>query len=464
MKISILSVCILLASTFTALSQDILIKNINLVDVETGEIQPNSYVTISDGLITDISISTIPVTSISANKVIDGTGKYLVPGFIDTHVHIAIGPVGVAFEDGTPTLFLTLDDEITVTSLELLLEHGITTTRDPGGLTEITVSAKNRIKSGEIKGPELFVAGSIIDTLNFKNLTAQVKTDEEIREEILRQKNADVDMVKLYTSLSPAQLKTGVDYAHSLGLKTVSHLQTTSWTDAANLGLDNIVHIIPGNAELLPEEHRQAYRQFEMFGAIAFYKWFEYVDLKSKEIADMIDALVENQVSVDPTLVPFHAAFFGDKNIYQTNPKLKLIPASLVENWHTTFNFNLGWKEKDFEVAQASWSKVEELLRMLHDAGILLTAGTDANNPWMVPGDSFHDELRLFSEAGFTNSEILKIATFNGAKLIGIEDRVGLIKKGFEADLVILDENPLEDITATETYSYIISNGGLINE
>ena len=94
-------------------------------------------------------------------------------------------------------------------------------------------------------------------------------------------------------------------------------------------------------------------------------------------------------------LVPFHAVFFGNKNIYQTNKILDYMPESMVINWKTFFNFNLGWTEKDFEIAQNSWPKVQRLIRILHKQGIMLTAGTDANNPWIVPGDSFHTELEL---------------------------------------------------------------------
>lgn len=463
MKLLALLLVITISTTLNAFAQSLFISNTNIVDVKNGAILSSRDVLIEHGIIKQIVPHKLGKSSGDVTH-IDGAGKFIIPGFIDTHVHVAIGPVGVTLIDGKPVLEIKLDDELTKTTAKLLLDHGVTTARDPGGFTEITVSAKNRIAKGEIPGPELLVAGSIIDTLQFKNLTSQIKTEQEIRDEILLQKEAGVDMVKLYTSLSPRQLKVGIDYAHSIGLTTVSHLHTTTWTQAAELGLDNIVHIIPGSDQLLPNEKRADYNQAALLGAIAFYKWFEYVDLESSEITEMIAALVENDVSVDPTLVPFHAAFFGNQNIYQSNPKLDLLPRSLVENWETTFNFNLGWNSKDFEIAQSVWPKVEKLLRMLDDAGILLTAGTDANNPWIVPGDSFHEELQLFGKAGFSNAEVLKIATYNGAKLMKIEDRVGLIKEGYEADLVILDENPLHNLKATREIYKIINNGKVIRD
>ena len=118
----------------------------------------------------------------------------------------------------------------------------------------------------------------------------------------------------------------------------------------------------------------------------------------------------------------------------------------LLENWKTTFNFNLGWKEKDYKIAHKSWTKVEKFVRMLYDNGIMLTVGTDANNPYMIPCFRYHQELQLLKQCGLTNQEVLNIAITNGAKLLGIENSVGKIKKGYEADLIMLDKNPLEDI------------------
>ena len=385
------------------------------------------------------------------------------PGFIDAHAHFAIGPVKVKMEDKKPVVYLDLDESFAKKTANLLLAHGITTTRDPGGKTEVTVGTKRKVANGNIAGPEMFVAGNILDTLRFENLTTTVKTKEDIVQAIRNQKDEGVDFIKLYTSLSPELLKAGIDETKRLGLKSVSHLHTTSWTEAAELGLDHIVHIIPGSPDLLPEKHRNAYEKYAKLGAIAFYKWFEYVDLNSDEITAMITTLQKNNVSVDPTLVPFHAAFFGNKNIYQVNEMLRYMPDDMIENWRTSFNFNLGWKPNDFEIAQQNWPKVEQLVRMLHENGIMLTAGTDANNPWIVPGDSFHSELELLAQCGLSNATVLRIATLNGAKLVGADHRIGLVEEGYEADLVLLNANPIDDISNTRRIDVVLKDGEKID-
>ena len=289
-----------------------------------------------------------------------------------------------------------------------------------------------------------------------------VKTEYDIRQEVRNQFEAGVDYIKLYTSLSPDQLEAGIDEAQKLGLGTIAHLENTSWTEASRRGLDDVVHIIPGNEELLPGEYREEFTKSILLGTQWFYKWFEYVDLNGPEIEEMIRVMKENDVSVDPTLVLFHSVFFADEGIYQNNSALQFVPESMIENWKT-FNFNLGWSEEDYERAKAAWSKVEKFTKLLHDSGIMLTAGTDANNPWIPAGESFHRELKLLADSGISNSDVLKIATINGAKLLDIDHRTGSVVEGKEADLVLLNKNPLVDILNTRSVEYVIINGKVLN-
>ncbi len=443
--------------------QNLCIKNVNIINVENGQANTEMDVYIHAGIISKISKSTYKKKDYKNFTVIEGTGKYLLPGFIDTHAHVAMGPIGFSFVDGQPILKLTPIDDLPKISAELLIKHGITTTRDPGGRTDLTVKVKNDVASGKIKGPEFFVAGGILDTAAFENLVSKVKTKEDIIKEIRTQKAAGVDYIKLYTSLNPQQIKAGIDEAHRLDLGTISHLHTTSWTEASKLGIDNIVHIIPGNESYLPEQHRETYRKDALMGAIGFYKWFEYVDLESSEIVELIQTLKKNNTSIDPTLIVFHVAFFGNTKNYTANSMLNELPVELVDNWKSSFNFNLGWTNKHFDEAQKTWPKVQKFVRKLYHEGILLTAGTDANNPWIVPGDSFHKELALLADCGLSNAEVLEIATLNGAKLLKKEDQIGTIEKGKEADLVLLNSNPLENILNSRDIKMTFLNGVVVD-
>ncbi|NER12756.1 amidohydrolase family protein [Leptobacterium flavescens] len=455
-----IAIVFLFLNAIVVKSQDMIITNARIVNIEKGIVESPQNIYIKNGEIQKLT-KTDDSNKIKSNgKVIDAKGSYVLPGFVESHAHVAMGPVNLEFDENKkPALVMEPSVELTEKTLKLLLANGVTTTRDPGGLTEKTVKAKRDIKSGKLLGPELLVAGSIIDTLNFKNLTVKVKTTDDIITEINSQKENGVDFIKLYSSLSPELLKAGIEHSRKLGLKSIAHLHSTSWTEAADLKVDNIVHIMPGNENLLPKDKRKEYLKYANLGVMAHIKWFEYVDLDGKEIREAIKALKENNVSVDPTLVVFHAAFFGDSGEYQSQEELKYLPGSIVKNWKTTFNFNLGWREDDFQIAHKVWGKVEKFIRMLHENGIMLTAGTDANNPFIVPGYSFHQELELLKSCGLSNREILEIAITNGAKLLGLEKRVGKIKEGYEADLILLKKNPLIDIKNTSSVLQIIVNG-----
>jgi len=446
----------------TVNSQNIVIKNVNIIDVETGSLSENMDVFVNKETIQSIAATGSESTYPAKATIIDATGKYLAPGFIEAHNHFAVGEAGFDMSGRAPKLVMNIVEGAPEYSLLAMLANGITTTRDPGGKTEVTTSVKEKVENGSLIGPEVFVAGSIIDTTSFKNLVSTVKTEADIRQEVRSQHAAGVDYIKLYTSLNPDQMEAGIDEAHKLGLKTIAHLENTSWTEAARRGLDDIVHIIPGSEQLLPDEHREEFTKSISMGTQWFYKWFEYVDLNGPEIDEMIRVLKENKVSVDPTLVLFHSVFFADKGIYQQNPALQYVPDAMVENWKT-FNFNLGWSEEDYERAEAAWSKVEEFTQLLHNSGIMLTAGTDANNPWIPAGESFHRELELLAASGISNSDVLKIATVNGARLLNTDHRTGTVQEGKEADLVILKKNPLDGISHTRDIDLVLMNGRIFN-
>ena len=458
----IIGIVVAVMTCYTANSQNLLIRNVSVINVVNGQIRKNLDIRIEEGIITKISKHSDRRVNYKGTKVIDAPDQYLLPGFVDTHVHTSLGVAKVALVDGKPALSMELDPELPKITTGLLIKYGITTGRDPGGKTEETIKIKRKIALGDVYGPELFVAGSIIDTIEFKNLTVKVTSEKEMIEEINRQKSAGVDFIKLYTSLMPELLETGIREAHRLGLETIAHLHAVSWTEASKMGVDNIVHIIPASDVYIPDEHKNAYHQSELFPGKSFYKWFEYVDLESEVIDDLIKTLKQNNTPIDPTLVVFHATFFENTLDYNTNELLDELPGPIVDNWRKAFDFNVGWTPQDFNDAQKTWPKVQKFTKMLHDNGILITAGTDTNNPWVVPGDGFHRELKLLTGCGLTNAEVLKIATLNRAKLLKIDDRVGTIETGKEADLVLLNADPLEDIENTRDIEMTIANGVIV--
>jgi imidazolonepropionase-like amidohydrolase len=149
----------------------------------------------------------------------------------------------------------------------------------------------------------------------------------------------------------------------------------------------------------------------------------------------------------------------GDDDAVTASPALALAPPALVENWRALFRFDRGWSAEDYRRARAAWPKALELVRIMHERGVLLAAGTDANNPWTPPGESFHRELELLAQAGITANDVIGIATRNGAKALGILDEAGTIEVGKRADVVLLERDPIVDISAVRSVRWVMKAG-----
>lgn len=445
------------ASPAVAAAQTFVVRGVTLIDGTGAPPLPDAVVVVKDGRIAAVgpaSSTTVPGDATT----IDGGGRTLLPGFVDTHAHLTVGPVTAEVVDGQPRVVMKTLDDGARRSLLLLLAHGVTTIRDPGGDTEHLVATRDALERGELVGPRAVVAGRVIDTADFPGLVDRATTAAEVRVAVRRQAEAGVDLVKLYTTLGPDLVAAGVEEAHRLGLPAVAHLHETTWAEAAELGLDGIVHIIPGTAELLPVPAREGYATKP--GALGFPHWFDLVDLDAQAVRTTVHTLAAEGVHLDPTLVVFEHAFFGDVVRFTSETAaLSLAHPELVENWRSFFSFNLGWTERDFEVAHRVWPKVLAFTRQLWEGGVLLSAGTDANNPWTVPGVSFHRELQLLAAAGIPPGEVLKIGTRNGAEVAGLLDETGTVEPGKRADLVLVDGDPWVDLRATERIVWVMKDG-----
>jgi len=391
-------------------------------------------------------------------RIVDARGRWLVPGFIDMHAHVTLGPV-LGAETGAPRM--VPDTSVPRRSLRTLLAFGVTTIRDPGAGAGVAVAVRDSVARGQLVGPRIFTAGEVIDRTVFPGLTAPVQNEAEVRAEVRRQAAAGVDYIKLYATLPPALLCAGVAEAHAQGRKAVAHLFATSWTVAARCGIDGILHAMPSSPALLPADRRSAFLR-GVHNTRFMFQWFEYADLASPEIDSMVQAMVDGRVVHDPTLVIFEALAWGDSARITASPDLALAAPSLLENWRNAFTLSAGWRPAEFDSARAVWSAVQRFVRFLHQRGVRLVAGTDANNPWVVPGPSFHRELELLVAAGIPPGDVLRIATHNGADALGILADVGTIEPGKRADLVLLGASPLADIRNTRRIEWVMQGGRML--
>ncbi|HEX2124320.1 MAG TPA: amidohydrolase family protein [Nitrososphaeraceae archaeon] len=350
------------------------------------------------------------------SEIVNLTGRFLIPGLFDMHAHVA------------SVLSFSYNQTVSENTLKALLDNGVTTIRNPAGPTKESVALRDAVAAGQIKGPQIFTAGRLINALPFPTrfVETMANTEAEVREEVKRQADADVDYVKLYVGLYPNLVKAAIDEAHNQGIKVIGHLYLTSWTDAANLGIDALTHGVPVNPFLLSKDTREIFIENGR-GPFDHFLWLNLVDLNSTEINEMINALVKNKVPVDPTLTIYEAIL------------------------------------KDDPQNQYLWSKVLQLTKILYDHGVTIMSGTDIPNFGLIPGVSLHHELELLVNAGINPLNVIKIATSNGAEALGILDDVGTIESGKQADMNILNANPLRNIRNIGTIEGVIEDGQFFN-
>ena len=403
----------------------IVLYNVNLIDGVSSHAKHNQTIIVNESKIIDIIDNKNIINNGSYSyfhknypnsNLIDLSGMYAIPGLFDMHAHVG------------SVLKNTFNKTFSEKMISNLIGYGVTTIRNPAGPTEESVNLRESVSSGKIIGPQILTAGRLLNSPLFSIpfVEKEIGTVEEIREEVDSQANAGVDFIKLYVGLEPDLVKEAISMSHSHGIKVIGHLYLTSWTDAANTNIDFLTHGVPVNPYLLSPEDRKI---FERNGGNPFdhVLWLELVDIDGKEIDEMIDSLVKNNVYVDPTLSIYEAMIKNDLN------------------------------------EQSIWPKVLQLTKKMYDKGVKILSGTDIPNFELVPGKSLHNELELLVDAGIPSSEVLKIATRNGAESMGLLNQTGTIEKGKQADILVLQSNPIEDISNTQDISMVISDGEIID-
>ena len=347
-------------------------------------------------------------------RVIDATDQYVIPGLVDMHAH----------------LLLDFDRAFTDQMLRMFLAHGVTTVRDPGSNLDILALRR------ETRAPRILTAGPILIGSKFIHPQFQpVFSADEVRSHVRAQAEAGVDFIKVYASMPPELVKAAIDEAHAHDLPILGHLQRTTWSEAARLGIDGIEHAAPWTNDLTSVECPQS-----MQGRVC---WMENLD-RNKACATA-RVLAEHEVVVDPTLIAMQTKIFGagDRDV-------SMLPPYVVDFWRKN--------AYDLASGRAAWPNLLAFTRILHEEGVTLVAGTDTPTPWIIPGVSLHEELQFLRDAGIPNAEVLAIATANAARALRRPD-LGSIAPGKRADLVILAKNPLDDIAHTRTIVHVIAGG-----
>ena len=431
--------------------ESIVLHDITVIDGTGAAAQARRDVVLSDGRIAAIE-DAATFTRPDGARVIDGTGKFVIPGLVDMHAHVAGDVMDEKGEPGD-----RWDREVALSFLRTLLAFGVTTVRDPGAITADALVLRSALRAGELEGPELLTAGRILNHSDFRPPPfAPVADEKAVREEIRWQALLGVDFIKVYSSMPPELVAAAIEEAHGLGLPVIGHLQRTTWTEAARLGIDGLEHAAPWSAAYVEEPHRAAMPD-GMFGRVY---WLEHLD--QARIDEMIDALVEFHVVVDPTLMAtMKTKFWADDPRWTENPDIALVPESVRKGW-AAGGFTKSWSAEDFSRAKRAWPILLGMIRRMYERGVHLVAGTDTPTPWIVPGASLHDELQLLAEAGIPPLQVIRIATSSAARALGREHELGSIRPGLRADLIVLSKNPEESIANTRSIEMVIQKGAVV--
>jgi hypothetical protein len=451
----VLSIFLAAASTLLAgqvkpgaTSDALLLTHVNVIDTRHGLILPNMTVAVKDGTIQ--AVAKIGLIGGGPNlRVINATGKYLIPGLWDMHVHSA-GGGGAAKPWDERILF------------PLYIANGITGIRDMGGDPTILEQRRKRIESGEL-GPHMMIAGPVLNSGQSDSHTVGVNTPNEARQAIDTLKGRGMDFVKI-VDVDPGVYWVITEEAKIQHIRFAGHVPTgVSASEASVMGQASIENL---SGVVLGSSSEESQLRQKMLEAVSKKDWTAYsqalgraMDTYSASKAwDLFGQFVDNCTWQVPTLVWDVAQANLDHAEIAQDPRMKYVPASLAKRWASA---KLAEETEAVPLAQRKSLAAEhmKIAGLMRRAGVFLMTGTDSPDPYVFPGFSLHDELELLVKAGWTTTQALQAATFNPALFLTKLDRYGVVEEGHAADLVLLDDDPLKDISNTRKISAVILGG-----
>lgn len=402
--------------------------HVNVVDVESGRVLPDKTVLIAGNRIATVGRAA-DVRVPRGAQVVDGSGKYLIPGLWDMHSHVVgFGPM----------------------ALRLYLPHGVTGVRDMGAERFAKAKAwRDSIAAGLLLGPRMRIASPVVE--NPRWLAFARRMGEQ----------AGVPWT-LYERFGPSTPEEALRWVDSVAALGADHIKVRNWPDTTT-----------GRALVARARERglpvvgHANEPFPRMG-ITSYEHGIWPPLKGSDAArdSLWRQFVASGAAFVPTLVTWPIRLDTPDTLLAKLssgriPGLRYVPAETVRKWRDDL---LGLKQESprdwTNIYRANLRDVAEM----HRAGVAMMAGTDIGAPLLVPGFSLHDELALLvSAAGLTPLQALQAATLTPARVLGLADSLGSVEAGKIADLVLLDANPLEDIRNTRRIHAVVANGRLLD-
>jgi hypothetical protein len=402
------------------------IRNVRVFDPHTSALTEPVAVLVRGKEITAVEPLSSPPTP--GEVTIEGDGGTLIAGMYEMHAHLS--------QDGAL----------------LNLMAGTTSVRDMGNDNAVLDKLIERMESGEVGGPHVIRSGFIEGKSPFSaNLGIVVDSQEKALDAVHWYGARGYWQIKIYNSMNPAWVPAMTREAHLLGMRVAGHVPAFSTADAMiEAGYDEMTHI---NQFMLgwvigpTEDTRTLFR-------LTALKRLPALDLNSAKVQHTIQLMVDGHKAIDPTL--------GIHEQLLLRRDGQVPPGAVDYLAHMPVGYRRDQMKAladtsaagDDEAYRGAFEKMLETVRILHDRGIFIVFGTDTGGSF-----TYHRELELYQRAGMTPPEILKRATFDCAKYVGQDQRLGSIEKGKLADFFLVPRDPTKDLKAIKTIRMVVKDG-----
>ncbi|MGH3874646.1 MAG: amidohydrolase family protein [Pseudonocardiaceae bacterium] len=422
--------------------QAVAITNVTVIDATGAPAQPGMTVVVQADRIATLGASRdVPVPKQAT--VVDGTGKFLIPGLWDMHVHpydeswlalsLANGVTGIRVMKGDPTHHRWRQD----------------------------------VQEGKLLGPRMVIASNLIDGPDpIWPGSVAVSTEAEARQAVQQSQEKGADFVKVYSLLPRAAFFALADEAQQRHIVFAGHVpDAVTAAEASDAGLRSIEHLSGVTVATSTREAEIRAEIARTHGAknVPARKSLELQAARShspEQARSLFARFARNETWQVPTLTILRSlSRIGDISLGQ-DERLRYVAPSLAQSWQRFPRASRSPQELADQ--QELFRHQLALVGAMNQAGVKLLAGTDTLNPFCFPGFSLHDELELLVEAGLTPMQALQAATRNPAEYLDDLDRAGTIAHGKRADLVLLDADPLADIRNTRRINAVIATGKLL--
>ncbi|MYD70413.1 MAG: amidohydrolase family protein [Acidobacteria bacterium] len=402
----------------TVVEGDVAFVGVNVLPMDRDRVIENQTVVIAGGRIAAMDAADRIELAEGVDRV-EGDGRYLMPGLAEMHGHLPSSRES---------------DEDIRNLLFLYLSNGVTTVRGMQGEPS-QFGLRQSIERGLLLGPNLYL-GSV--SMNGQS----VQTPEEA-DRLARSYQVDgYDLIKTHEGMSLESFDAMAAAANEVGIPFGGHVSDfVGLRRALEAGQVSIDHLDNYVEALVDEDTRpDGARGLREVGAL-----IDEVD--ESRIPELVQATVDAGAWVVPTMVLWETAFYNDRgsvDVLPERPEVRYMPPETVDRWRQAVDTRLG--ASDIEVNRRVADLRRRILRALHLGGANIALGTDSPQIFSVPGFAMHHEMALYVDVGMTPYDVLEIGTRRPAEYFGAEDEFGTVAVGLRADLILLDENPIDDI------------------